>query len=400
MKKAIRSLAASLAVILTVIFSISGAASYLAPSALSMSYGESGQLDFGFPLSLQFTEGNVISAAAETDASSPAHQQARLMLFDSIPVKSIDVTLEQRKTVIPGGQPFGIRLYTDGLIVSDVSPVQTKEGSKDPAGEADIEQGDIILSVNGEPLTSNEQLLCAVCDSGGKPMLIRAKRNNRIYTVTVTPVRDAIQNEYKLGLYVRDSCAGIGTMTLIDPETGYFAGLGHGICDTESGRLMPLLSGDIVPAEITAIRKSTDGAPGSLLGSFSDHSAIGSLGKNSHNGVYGTITQLPDNEERIPVAFKQEVLTGSALLRTTIDDTGPHDYTVKIKEISYNNLNAERNMVVQITDSSLLQQTGGIVQGMSGSPIFQNGRLVGALTHVFVNDPTCGYAVFAENMIP
>ena len=197
---------------------------------------------------------------------------------------------------------------------------------------------------------------------------------------------------------VRDSCAGIGTMTFIDAENGTFAGLGHGICDTVSGSLMPLEKGDIVNAEITSVTKSICGNPGALVGTFSDTSPKGTISANSELGIYGTLYNHDFSQNTVPVAFKQEVQRGKAQILTTVDDQPPKFYDISIEDISYNN-NSPKNMIIKITDKNLLAKTGGIVQGMSGSPIIQNNMLVGAVTHVFVNDTTEGYAVFAENMI-
>ena len=204
--------------------------------------------------------------------------------------------------------------------------------------------------------------------------------------------------QYKIGVWVRDSSAGIGTMTFYDNDTGCFAGLGHGICDSEAGTILPLLSGDIVTAEINGLTKSTTGSAGSLRGYFADDNAIGTILTNSERGVFGKAEKAPIDNLEIPIAWKQNVHTGEAKVLSTIDGSEPKYYNIWIENVSRNDNQETKNMVIHVTDGELLDTAGGIVQGMSGSPIIQDGKLIGAVTHVFVNDPTRGYAIFAENM--
>lgn len=361
------------------------------------------QKDFikgSFPLSLHYSSGMTVSASAEANAAQNRKLNATLMLFDIFPVKDVSVTLTERKYVIPGGQPFGMRIYSDGLIISSVCTVCTPEGELCPADDAGIRKGDIIVSVNGKKLTTNEQLIEAVSTGGGAPMKLALQRDGKVFDTVITPVFDSSEKDYRIGLHIRDSIAGIGTMTFIDPTNDSFAGLGHGICDSESGCLMPMLEGDIVPAEITSVSKSICGSPGSLFGKFSGNVSCGSLAMNSDHGVYGTVSSMPANAQTIPVAFKQEIVRGDAQVITTVDGSEPECFDIRIEDVSYNDRGTVKNMIIKITDERLLRKCGGIVQGMSGSPIIQNGMLVGAVTHVFVNDPAHGYAVFAENMLP
>ncbi len=385
MKKKMERLFHGLALFCTVsaaiLFSLCAMTAYLTPSRMNVTAAD-GQLVTGsFPLSLQYEE------------QSSAYS-GEILLFGSVPVKQVDVRITERPHVIVGGTPFGIRIYTEGLVVSETSCI----GEEDPAAKAGIRCGDILLTADGRKLTNNEELLKAVEHSGGEPLTITALHDQKEYVTQITPVYSTEQRQYRIGLMVRDSCAGIGTMTFIDPETGSFAGLGHGICDSKSGSLMPLENGDIVQADIIGVEKSTCGTPGSLSGCFRDTKPLGTLIANSEQGVYGTLSAW-EQRATLPVAFKQEVQRGKAQLLTTVDESGVHAYDILIEDISYNNVNASKNMTIRITDPQLLEKTGGIVQGMSGSPILQNGRFVGAVTHVFVNDPSGGYAIFAENMI-
>ena len=369
----------------------------LTPDSMTTAAPEQEELFGSLPLSLHFEE--TVPAAADTAEQESPSLKAQLMLLGFFPVKEVNVTLSDHRQVYVGGEAFGLRLYADGLVISSTDSVPTAEGAVNPADSAGLQQGDILLSVNGVPLRTNEQLSETVAACRQTPLHLRVKRNEQVFSTDITPVYDVQTHSDKLGLHVRDSIAGIGTLTFIDPQNSSFAGLGHGICDTASGCLMPLLDGDIVPIQINAVEKSLCGHPGTLCGSFDDSTSLGTLLHNSDHGVYGRINTLPPEKELVPVAFRQEIVRGSAeLICTTAESSVPCAYRIEIEDISYNDYRSVKNMVIHITDERLLQQTGGIVQGMSGSPILQNGRLVGALTHVFINDPTRGYAVFAENM--
>ena len=322
---------------------------------------------------------------------------AQMKLLDIIPVKDVKVTLSERQSVITGGQPFGIRLYTEGLIISRISSVQTSGGKITPADDAGLKCGDVILQANGNELKTNEQLLQLCHESKGDPVLLHCIRDGKSFNTSITPVKDSSQGTYRLGIWVRDSCAGIGTITFIDPMTKCFAGLGHGIYDGESGSLMPLADGDIVPADIISVDKGAGGRPGSLSGCFITGEPLGVLSANTECGLYGSYNKAASGE-KTEIAFRQEVMRGSAVILSTVEGSTPKAYDIEIENISYDTGSPSKNMVIRITDKELIKKTGGIVKGMSGSPILQNGRLVGAVTHVFIDDPTHGYGVFAENM--
>lgn len=372
---------------------IGSATAYLTPDEISVS--PDSEISFcSFPISVKYDTADV-----SANISSGSMSSAEIMLFGSVPIKQVNVNFTQRKTVTLGGEPFGIKLYTDGLVVAQTSDVPTNNGSKNPANEAGICSGDIINSVEGKQLQTNEQLMEIVEKSNGKPISITGSHNGKSYTTKITPVLDIQLKSYRIGLWVRDSCAGIGTVTFIDKNTRTFAGLGHGISDSESGSIMPLAEGDIVYANIASVEKSAGGYPGSLSGFFTDNRSIGKISANAECGIYGKLNNNAFCQGKdISVAFRQEVVRGKAQICTTISGTTPEYYDIEIEDISYNNVNITKNMVIKITDPELLKKTGGIVQGMSGSPIIQNGRLVGAVTHVFINDPSHGYAIFAENM--
>lgn len=393
MRKTIRVFTLFMSMLLTLLFMVYGASGYITPSEIKTNIPESSFLNSSFPFSLRYDEPQTVAAQADIQRNVGA----KLMIFNAFPIKNVNVSIEQRRYVIPGGEVFGIRLYTNGLVVSETSEVG--QTGKAPAQLSGIEKGDIILSVNGNDLTSSEQLLKEIENSGGSPIKIRYMKGDKVSNTDMTPVYDPLSQKYRAGLYVRDSCAGIGTMTYIDPKNSSFAGLGHGICDNESGCLMPLLSGDIVDAEVSSVRKGICGSPGSVCGHFKGNESRGTLALNSEHGVYGKMKTVDKSKNTVPVAFKQEIVRGKAHIISTVDGNTPEYYDAEIEDISYNNLNKTKNMVIKITDERLLKKTGGIIQGMSGSPIIQNGRLAGAVTHVFINDPSRGYAVFAENML-
>ena len=304
---------------------------------------------------------------------------------------------EERKTVIPCGTPFGIKMLTDGVVVTDFGAVNGRLSQLSPAESAGIRKGDIITAVNGKPVTSSAALSEAVQE---QPVCtIKVLRGEEELTFTAEALESDIDGGYRLGMWTKDSVAGIGTMTCYDPDTGVFAGLGHGISDASSGVRMPLLSGEITAVTITDIIRGSSGAPGELCGAFISSVEIGKLTRNSDYGVFGNCPNSPILADRVEVAHPAEVKTGEATILCTTAGMMPSEYTVEIVSIDRDSDSPVRNMTVRITDPALLSRTGGIVQGMSGSPLLQNGRLVGAVTHVLVNDPAMGYAVFAENML-
>lgn len=335
---------------------------------------------------------------SQSSARRDGEQTVTLRWMGLFPVKTATVRAVERPVVLLGGMPFGIKLYTDGVLVVGLSDVDGENGRVNPARAAGLRVNDRILSVDGTPVSTAVQLSAAVLRSGGNLLTLRVVRDGVAFTVRFTPVRSRSDNGWKAGIWVRDSAAGIGTVTFFDPSCGAFAGLGHAICDTDTGKLLPIRSGEAVPARIYGTVKSEVGAPGELCGGFEP----GSLGTISHNcdvGLYGIATRLPTACETVEVAMKQEVTEGEAWLYTTVDGTTPRRYRVRITQVRRNDASMTKSMIVEVTDKALLAQTGGIVQGMSGSPIVQNGKLIAAVTHVFVGDPTRGYAVFAENML-
>lgn len=341
--------------------------------------------------------GNSTSAEALAGATEVADRN-RKNLFGAVHTNVNSDASELM--LIPGGQAFGVKFYTDGVMVVDMTAFETADGMRNPAYEAGIRTKDIIISVNGEKITSNRDISKIVSACNGKQVVFEVKRNDTTFTVNVSPQKSAAQDSYKVGLWVRDSTAGIGTITYFNPQTGHFAGLGHGISDVDTGVLMPLAAGDVIGANISSVIKGQKGAPGQLEGSFNEFVQYGSLLQNTSQGVFGkTEDRNLLSQQAIPIASNEQVEVGEVTIRCTTNGTQVSEYKAMIESINKSSSSQGKNMVIKITDEALLEKTGGIVQGMSGSPILQNGKLVGAVTHVLINDPTMGYGIFIENML-
>lgn len=304
------------------------------------------------------------------------------------PMYSAQTAAPERMYVLPSGCPFGIKVRSDGVMVVGVN-----NGS--PAQKCGIRKGDVITSVNGTEVTTNEELSAAIQLSSPASLCVR--RGDSLLYLSATP--DIDDGILRIGAWVRDSAAGIGTLTFVSPETGDFAGLGHSVSDVTTGDAVPLGKGEITAADIYDVIKGKSGETGELCGALIGQDSIGSLTANTDVGVFGQMNVPPTCGEPVPVAFRHEVECGEAVILSTISGTQPQEYSIEIERINLCDLNGSKGMVISVTDKRLLEQTGGIVRGMSGSPILQNGRLVGAVTHVLVNDPTKGYAVFAETML-
>ena len=329
--------------------------------------------------------------------SETGSYNATLALGGILPVKTVRTVVTERPVVTVCGTPFGIKMFSDGALVVAFTDIPTRYGSANPAKEAGLRLGDLIVRVNGTATQSNEELSAAITAAQGQPVQVVFIRDGEQRSLTLTPVR-AEDGSWKAGMWVRDSSAGVGTMTFVVEETGTFAGLGHSISDSDTGESIALRTGEIVPCTIVGCQKGLIGSPGELQGQFSSSIAIGTIRANGATGVYGTLRRAIGGTP-MEIAFAQEVTTGPAEIWTTTEGDTPQAYCVEIERVRYTAGQENRNLVIRVTDPALLETTGGIVQGMSGSPILQNGKLVGAVTHVLVNDPTRGYGIFIENML-
>nr|MCR4925819.1 SpoIVB peptidase [Clostridiales bacterium] len=337
-------------------------------------------------------------SSLKVDSNNLKESTARFSLFNIFPIKESKVNLTQRRYVVPSGKAFGIKLYTQGVIVVQTQSILSAGKKINPSQESGLRVGDVILKINSKQITQNSDVAEIFENSNGEKVEIEFERNSEQKTLYLQPVLSDEDGKYRAGIWVRDSSAGIGTMTYYDKTNSIFAGLGHPVCDIDTGDIMPLSSGKCVEAHIYNCYKGNKGTAGELCGSISDES-IGDLKLNSNMGIYGIIDKINEEDEVIPVALNQEIKEGKAQIIATVNQQGPQYYDVEIKKI-YSSINSNtKNMLIEVTDEKLIAQTGGIVQGMSGSPIIQNGMLVGAVTHVLINNPLQGYAIFAENMI-
>lgn len=340
-------------------------------------------------------QGDTVRASAVPAGST---YRTHLTLGGWVPVKEVAVTVTEERVVMVCGTPFGIKLYTKGVLVVGLSDVETAAGKANPAAAAGVCVGDTILAVDGKEVHSSGDVSAFISDSGGKKVTLRLERDGVEFDASFIPVKQRGEEEYRAGLWVRDSAAGIGTLTFYDPANDVFGGLGHAVCDVDTGAPMPLAGGEIVPARIFGITKGRAGKPGALKGCF-DVGSWGTLAKNGENGLYGSLTAYPFGWQTMAVAHRQQVTEGEAQIVCTVEGTRPKAYDAVIEQVRYGGTDSTRHMRLRVTDPALLAATGGIVQGMSGSPILQDGKLVGAVTHVLVDDPTRGYGIFAENML-
>ena len=332
---------------------------------------------------------NRIPGGLTVRAAEPAGVQAR---------RPDSVSGEVPRRVQLCGTVFGVRMQSDGVMVVGLADFRSDGQKVNPAREAGMQAGDVIKRVNGRAVYTNRAFADAV-KGGGSLTLYVVTAGGDTDRRTVLPRKSDADDRPHTGMWVRDSAAGIGTLTYLDPETGTFGGLGHGICDCDTQAIVPVYGGDIVEAEVTDVRRGVRGAAGELRG-YLCGGTLGVIRRNTVCGAFGSYTAPLPRGREYPVALRQEVRPGRAQVLCTVESGGrPRLYDIEIEKINYNSREPARNMIVKVTDRELLAATGGIVQGMSGSPIVQNGRFAGAVTHVFVNNPACGYAVFAENML-
>jgi len=327
-----------------------------------------------------------------------------MRILGLIPIKTVKVDVVPYREVVACGNTIGVKLKIQGILVVGLSDIETVEGKKAlPAKDAGIKPGDLITEVNGKKIDNIEALIKEIDNSNGEDLKIKYKRDKKMELITVKPKKSVEDNKYHLGMWVRDSTAGIGTLTFYDPKNNTFGALGHGITDVDTGALMPVENGEIVESNILTIIKGRAGSPGELKGVLiEERKELGIIKKNSLYGIYGVLNNdmLHKFPNRLyPVGLRNEVELGKASILSNIDGKTVDEFEIEIQKISKKPSNKQKGMVIKIKDNQLLEKTGGIVQGMSGSPIIQNGKLIGAVTHVLVNDPTRGYGIFIENML-
>lgn len=393
-----------------------------APANIRILEGTSASLKLGLPVNATVTtsnsqvaniDGKSIPSAAALDLTRPikidsVHQgdtDLKVKLFGIIPLKSIHVSVVPDVKVIPGGQSIGVKIKSEGIMVVGYNLIKEQQRSVSPGESANIKVGDIIKRIDGKVVKTVDQAAALINKAGNEKrnIEVQLQRAKTESMVQVSPMWDKETQTYRIGLYIRDTAAGVGTLTFYSPTENAFGALGHVISDIDTGQAIPVGDGQIVHSSVTSIDKGESGQPGEKRGVFMDEDKIiGSINKNCDFGVFGTMSKLPDNaimHEPYSVALAEQVKEGPAKILTVVDGQRVEEFDIQIVNVLRQKYPATKSMVIKITDPRLLEKTGGIVQGMSGSPIIQDGKLVGAVTHVFVNDPTQGYGVFIEWML-
>lgn len=308
-----------------------------------------------------------------------------------------------KTTVIPVGNIAGVKLYTNGVLVVGMSEIEGEDKKKyKPYENTGIKEGDTIIKINNQEIASTDDLIETVNLSQGKDLKIKYVHEEETRECSITPVKTN-RSEYKLGLWVRDSAAGVGTVTFYETATKTFGALGHGITDIDTNELINIASGEFVTTRILNITKGESGNPGKIQGTIENQKNIGVISKNSRFGIYGKVDNLAslniDTSNEMEVALREEIQTGKATILCSLDNQKPQEYEIEIQKIYKDNNYNNKSMQIKVTDQRLLERTGGIIQGMSGSPVIQNGKFIGAVTHVLVNNPEEGYAVFGDIML-
>lgn len=353
---------------------------------------------------MEKNESMMVSANAKNQKINEVGvKKLTLNLFDKIQLKAINVSVLPKTKVIPVGNIAGVKLYTSGVLVVGMSEIEGKDNKiYKPYENTGIKEGDTITKINNKYISSTDDLIDNVNKSNGDTIEVTYIQNEQKKECSITPVK-INENEYKIGLWVRDSAAGVGTVTFYEPSTKTFGALGHGIADIDTGELLNIASGEFVTTRILNITKGEKGNPGKIQGTIENQQTIGEISKNTGFGIYGKVDNISsleiDASKEMEVALRDEIKLGKAKILCSLDNKNVQEYEIEIKKIYKENNYNNKSMEIEITDESLINKTGGIIQGMSGSPIIQNGKFIGAVTHVLVNNPKEGYAVFGDLML-
>lgn len=385
------------------------------PSVINVRAGEEESLQLGIPARAEIVSvsdqgtSNIPEGAVDIDLSRPvtvkmasdATYQMQVRLFGFLPFKQVGIHVIEDQELIPVGVPIGIYVETEGVLVVGTGEFQGADGMSCSPGKNIVKSGDYVRKVNGVEIHEKEELIRMVEESGGEAVRLTVERNGEIMDLQIKPQRD-VNNAYKIGVWVRDNAQGVGTMTYIDNQ-GNFGALGHGINDVDTSTLMHMEGGMLYETSIVEIKKGEVGKPGEMTGMivYSDDRILGEIDSNSSRGIFGSCNSRAlalGAEEPLPIGLKQEIEKGPAQILCTVDGS-PKYYDVEITEIHLDHDNVNRGIELKVVDERLLEITGGIVQGMSGSPIIQNGKFIGAVTHVLVQDSSRGYGIFIENML-
>lgn len=360
--------------------------------------------DITYDYLLKFSEDNDVKVSNLIDKKE-TEKKAKVKLLGLLPIKSVSVkAIPSEVMLYPGGQPLGVKISTKGVLVVALSDIDTAKGKvTSPGASSGIQIGDSIIKINKKEISSAEQVASLVNSSEGNELVITIERKGTIINKKVTPIKNDSDNSYKIGLWVRDSTAGVGTLTFYDAKTQRFAALGHPITDIDTGTILNVSTGQIVSSSIVSVRKGLRGSPGELKGIFVDEdSSLGNVNKNTECGIFGSADKSLINkkyDKPMKVALRNEIKEGPAKIITTVQGEEPKAYSIEIQKLLEQDSPGPKSMIIKVTDPDLLEKTGGIVQGMSGSPIIQNDKIVGAVTHVLINKPDVGYGIYIEWML-
>ena len=374
------------------------------PDKLVIFEGENINIKKIFGINIKEENEDILETSSNSEITGEVGKKnLEVSLFDKISIKTVEVNTLPKTTVIPVGNIAGLKLYTNGVLVVGMSEIEGKDNKKyKPYENSQIQEGDTIIQINENIINSTQDLIEEVNKSEGENVNIKYIHGEETKECSIEPVK-SYDNQYKLGLWVRDSAAGVGTVTFYEPETKSFGALGHGITDIDTQQLINIASGEFVTTRILDIEKGESGIPGRIQGTVENQENIGTIYKNTKFGIYGIVDNLSslniDSSKEMELALRDEIQTGKATILCSLDNRNVQEYEIEIEKIFKENNYDNKSMKIKITDPRLIEKTGGIIQGMSGSPIIQNGKFVGAVTHVLVNDPTQGYGIFGDIML-
>ncbi|MDF2546454.1 MAG: spoIVB [Anaerosolibacter sp.] len=386
------------------------------PTELRLFEGESQSLNVKFPLKAENKqdtnnsirlinhEKNKDNQSISLNPVKLGKTDIQLKLLGVLPIKTLSVEVIPKVKVIPGGQSIGVKLNTKGVLIVGLEEIEGIDGKKyNPGYTAGLNIGDSILEIGSEKVRDAEHVTNLINNNGNKMLQLRIKRGEKLLDINIHPVKSADDGEFRLGLWVRDKTAGVGTLTFYHPDSQKFGALGHAITDIDTGLLLAVNSGEVVKSKVASVQQGKKGKPGEIKGIFYETTKpIGNLEKNTHYGIYGKAYEDIENplyHQPIEIGFQHQVKEGKATILTTVDSNEVQAYEISIEKVNHQKNPNVKSMIIRVTDKRLLEKSGGIVQGMSGSPIIQDGKLIGAVTHVFVHDPTKGYGLFIEWML-
>ncbi|SKC72306.1 SpoIVB peptidase [Maledivibacter halophilus] len=386
------------------------------PTEINIFEGEGQVLNIKYPFKVTNSQDDkIVEISVEEDGEDKGNKikiiplrkgktNLEIKLLGVLPIKKLAIDVFPKMKIIPGGNSIGVKLNTKGVLIVGLEEIEGQDNKRyNPGYDGGLRIGDCIIEIEGEKVKNADHVVELINSNKGKEIRVKAKRRERVLNFKIMPVKSKVYNDYKIGLWVKDKTAGVGTLTFFDPNSKIYGALGHAISDAETGRILPVGNGEILKSKVVSIKQGKRGKAGEIRGIFLETTdPLGSLEKNTNYGIYGTMYQQYKNpiyRKPIDIALQHEIELGPAKILTTTDDNHIKEYDIVIEKINMQRKVSNKSMVVRIVDKELLEKTGGIVQGMSGSPIIQNGKIVGAVTHVFVNDPTKGYGIFIEWML-